>query len=242
MSAGHRWLVLRLRAPLMAFGGIAVDQLRPTRNFPAASMLTGLVGNALGWDWCDSERHQSLQGRLVFAARQTDAGQLLTDMQNVAIQKADKGWTTRNAPEGRDGGGKTYASPHRRTRDYHADGDVDVVLRLQPSDAKPTLDGLRAAFVRPARSLFIGRKACLPAASFVEPEPGCWVEAGDAYAALCALSIESGGVSRARALWPVGEGPANGACVDRLVERADLRNWRTGLHSGSRQVVEGWTV
>lgn len=242
MSASHRWLVLRLRAPLMAFGGIAVDQLRPTRNFPAASMLAGLAGNALGWNWCHSELHQALQNRLVFAARQTDAGQPLTDMQNVAIRKADKGWTTRNAPEGRDGGGNTYASPHRRTRDYQADGDVAVVLRLQPINVEPTLDRLRAALVRPARPLFIGRKACLPACLLVEPEPECWVEAGDAYAAVCGLKVDSGGVSRARALWPVGEGPANGACVDRLVERADLRNWSTGLHSGSRRVVEGWTA
>lgn len=226
----------------MAFGDIAVDQLRPTRNFPALSMLAGLAGNALGWDWCDSELHQALQDRLVYAARQAGAGQPLTDMQNVAIRKADQGWTTRNAPEGRDGGDKTYASPHRRTRDYHADGEVDVVLRLQPVNAGPTLDRLRAAFVRPARPLFIGRKACPPACPLVEPEPDCWVDAGDAYAALCGLKVDSGGVTRARALWPVGEGPDSGACVDRLVERADLRNWRTGLHSGSRQIVEGWTA
>jgi len=242
VSISYRWLVLRLRAPLMAFGGIAVDQLRPTRNFPAASMLTGLIGNALGWDWCDSERHQVLQGRLVFASRHADAGQPVTDMQNVSIHKADKGWTTRNAPEGRTGSVNTYASPHRRSRDYHADGGVDIVLRLHPDDAEPTLDELRDAFVRPARPLFIGRKACLPASQIVEPEPRCWVDAGTAYTALLALSVEDDGILRARALWPVGEGPHNGSCVDRMVARADLRNWHTGLHSGSRQVVEGWTA
>ena len=241
MSGNHRWLVLRFRAPLMAFGGIAVDQLRPTRTFPAVSMLTGLIGNAFGWDWCDSERHQAVQDRLVFAAREVRAGQPLTDMQNAEIRKSDKGWTTRNAPEGRDGG--AYDGPIRRRRDYQADGDIDVVLRFQPgSEREPTLDMLRAAFARPARPLYIGRKACLPAAPLVEPDPNCWVEAGNAHAALCTVSAEDGSVPRARALWPVGEGPADGTCVDRLVEREDLRNWHTGLHSGSRQVVEGWTA
>ena len=39
-----RWLVLRFDAPLMAFGSVAVDQVGPVRDFPAASMLTGLIG------------------------------------------------------------------------------------------------------------------------------------------------------------------------------------------------------
>ncbi|WP_185804565.1 hypothetical protein [Pontivivens nitratireducens] len=34
----------------------------------------------------------------------------MTDMQNVQLADADKGWTTRNKPEGRNGG--TYGAPH----------------------------------------------------------------------------------------------------------------------------------
>ncbi len=34
----------------------------------------------------------------------------VTDMQNVQLADADKGWTTRNKPEGRNGG--TYGAPH----------------------------------------------------------------------------------------------------------------------------------
>ena len=44
-----RHLVLRLEAPLMAFGGETIDNLGIIRPFPAASMITGLFANALGW-------------------------------------------------------------------------------------------------------------------------------------------------------------------------------------------------
>ena len=42
-------LILRLEAPLMAFGGETIDNLGVVRRFPSASMLTGLLANALGW-------------------------------------------------------------------------------------------------------------------------------------------------------------------------------------------------
>ena len=87
----YRWLVLRLDAPLMAFGGVAVDQIGPVRDFPAASMLTGLIGNTLGWHWSDRAAHQAMQDRLVFAARREREGMLLTDMQNAQLSKTDKG-------------------------------------------------------------------------------------------------------------------------------------------------------
>ncbi len=236
----HHWLVLRLEAPLMAFGGIAVDQVRPIRDFPAASMITGLIGNALGWHWCDGAQHQVLQDRLVFAAYKQREGFLLTDMQNAELNSRDTAWTTRAAPEQRTGGWRTYASPHRRRREYLADEAVGVVLRLEQINVPPTIEALAHAFDCPARPLFVGRKTCLPSRPLVAPESERWVEAPNAYAALCAVAADQSSSARRRALWPVGEGPERGAHVDRLVERADLRKWRTGLHSGSRRVVEGW--
>ena len=45
----QRYLVLRLASPLIAFGGEAIDNLGVIRDFPALSMLTGLLANALGY-------------------------------------------------------------------------------------------------------------------------------------------------------------------------------------------------
>ena len=228
----HKWLVVRLEAPLMAFGGVAVDQEGPTRDFPAASMLTGLVANALGLRWSDRAAHQALQDRLIFAVRrerEPRASGVVTDVQNVHLNKADKGWTTFGTPEGR--GGATYSAPHRRTRHYLADQALRVVLRFHPVEPDPTLETLAEALDRPARPLFIGRKPCLPSCRMVDG----WVDGDTAHAALCALS----GSETFRALWPTGEGPEVDDSVDRVIDLPDLRNWRTGLHSGSRQVVEG---
>ena len=235
----HRWLILQLDAPLIAFGGVAVDQVGPVRDFPAASMLNGLIGNALGWHWSDGAAHQEMQDRLVFAARREREGTLLTDTQNAQLGKHDKGWTTRGAPEGR--GGATYEAPHRRRRSYHADLSVRAVLRLDPADEDPTLDALARAFDRPARPLFLGRKPCLPSRPLLGNESTRWVTGDTAYEAICAVPGQGDSL---RALWPVGQGPETPARdgVDRIADLADLRNWLTGLHGGSRRVVEGRVV
>ena len=233
----HRWLVLRFEAPLMAFGGVAIDQVGPTRDFPAASMMTGLIGNALGWHWSDGDNHQRLQDRLVFAARRDREGTALTDTQNAQLHIADKGWTTYGEPEGRGGG--SHEAPHRRFRDYLADMSLCIVLRLDPAEEAPTLDAVAEALDRPARPLFLGRKPCLPAAPLLARGDDRWTAAGTAWEALRAVP---GAGTRLRAQWPTGEGPESGDGVDRVADLADLRNWRTGLHGGARRMVEGWIV
>ena len=76
---------MRLEAPLVSFGGVAIDHIGVTRDFPAASMLTGMIANALGWDRTDWRKHQALQDHLVFASRidREDPANALTDIQNV---------------------------------------------------------------------------------------------------------------------------------------------------------------
>jgi len=233
----RRWLVLRLEAPLLAFGGVTIDHVGITRDFPAQSMLTGLLANALGWERTEWEKHQALQDRLVFAARRDreDESGLLTDMQNARLEKNDKGWTTWGEPEGRRG--DSYGAPHRRRRDYHMDARVMVALRLEPEPGVPDLDFLAAALERPARPLFIGRKPCLPSAPLLWKKS---VTAPTAHDVL--LHLENGAdtrVQRMRAIWPIGEGPEDGQDVFRIVDLPDLRNWRTGLHGGARKIVEG---
>ena len=238
MTAEHRWLVMRLEAPLLAFGGVAVDQVGITRDFPAASMLTGLLANALGWERPQWQAHQALQDRLIFAARRDreDPTGILTDMQNAQLEKNDRGWTTYGMPEGR--AGASYMAPHRRQREYHADACVTVVLRLNPASDSPDLDAIAAALDRPARPLFLGRKPCLPSC----PLLGRDVSAPSGYEALRRVPAVDAPLSPLRALWPQHEGPSEGRQVHRIVALPDLRNWKTGLHGGTRMVVEGSVV
>ncbi|WP_173934953.1 type I-E CRISPR-associated protein Cas5/CasD [Chelativorans sp. Marseille-P2723] len=236
MPEDHRWLTLHLEAPLIAFGGVRIDHIGITRDFPALSMMTGLLANALGYRRTDWKKHQELQERLVFAARrdrENPAG-LLTDTQNARLEKNDRGWTTWGEFEKRGGGDGTYKAPHRRLRDYHTDAHVVVVLRLRGGPA-PDLDTLAEALAKPARPLFIGRKPCLPAGPLLREEP--FVHAATAHDALRKIAG-----AKARAFWPLGEGPETGSKVDRIVDLPDIRNWRTGLHGGARKVVEGRVV
>lgn len=225
-----RWLVLELRAPLVSFGGETIDARGVTRDFPAASALTGLLGNALGYERHHAEALNRLQERLVFGARREEEPRLgrLMDFQTAELGANDQGWTTRGAPEGRAGGADTYKSPHLRYRDYHADTAVTVVLRLEPEDAPPTLDMLAEALDRPERPLFIGRKACLPSARLF----GGFLEAASAREALRRVPGKAG----LRAAWPAEEGEEG---ADRIVTLTDRRDWRSGLHGGSRRVAEG---
>ena len=233
-----RHLILNLEAPLMAFGGEAIDNHGVVRRFPATSMLTGLLANALGWRRTERERHQRLQNRLVFAARidrEPAGGSRLRDFQTAQLGASDRGWTTRGRPEGRAGGAATYRAPNLRRRDYWADMRVTVALRLESETEAPTLAHLKAALDRPARPPFIGRKPCLPSvrlfAGFADGE--------GSLAALVATPVESDGDDHAvRLLWPDGEGVA-GVRVDRTYALTDQRNWISGLHSGGRTVCEG---
>lgn len=229
-----RHLILELEAPLMSFGGMAVDNYGVIEDFPALSMLTGLLANALGLRRGDRAALDRLQDRLVFAARRDreHTTPRLRDFQTAKLEKNDTGWTTHGRPEQRHGGPETYKGPHLRHRDYHVDLKVTLALRLDPADEPPTLDDLAAALDRPARPLFIGRKPCLPSG----PLFGGWAEGETALAALATLPIPD--PQPLRAQWPVHEGTA--ACAaHRTWRRADRRNWTVGLHGGDRLVCEG---
>lgn len=227
----RRHLILRLASPLVAFGGETIDNFGVIRDFPALSMVTGLLANALGWDRTDSECHGRLQQRLCIGTRLERPGQRLTDFQTAQLGAADKGWTTWGQPEERRGGAASYESPHLRYRDYHADRVARVVLRLEPADEAPTLDDLAAALDRPQRPLFIGRKPCLPVGRLVDG----WVEGETVLAAMQALPLPPR-ASAVRLQWPDGEGQLPN---DRVIDLCDERDWRSGLHGGWRPVREG---
>lgn len=228
-----RHLLLRLEAPLIAFGGEIIDNFGVIRDFPALSMITGLFANALGWRREDCELHDRLQNRLVVGARLNTPIQRLTDFQTAQLGKDDKGWTTWGVPEERRGGADSYKSPHLRYRDYHASLNVLVALRLQPSDDAPTLDDLAVALDHPARPLFIGRKPCLPSQRIFAG----WQEADNVLHALQIAHLpQTDDTQSLRMQWPDGEGNLAG---DRLIDLCDERNWTSGVHGGWRPVREG---
>ena len=233
-----RHLLLTLESPMMSFGAETVDNFGYTHQFPTAAMLTGLLGNALGWQRTDTAALQSLQNRLVFASaveRAPAHGAPMTDFQTVQLGNNDRGWTTRGVPEGRAGGDRTYDAPHLRYREYYADSRLVVALRLEPSTGDVDVDDLAEALVHPARPLFIGRKHCLPSCRMLRG----FADADSALDAVLA-KVDSGGGASVLACWSDDDAPAvAGSGAIRSRRTADQRNWSSGLHGGSRLIHEG---
>ena len=240
-------LILRLEAPLMSFGAPIVDRHGVIQPYPALSMVTGLLGNALGYDHAEHERLERLQERLRYAARQDRRGRQLQDYQTVDLSKPymndGRAWTTRGALETRKGGSASTGT-HIRLRDYWADASYTVALALDDPGETPTLDDLARAVQHPARPLFIGRKPCLPSAPlFVgRAQAHSWEGVlSDERRAPLAERRDDG--PRYRAWWPTHP-DAEQRSDEQISEDmrrpvTDRRDWRNQIHVGERWVAEG---
>lgn len=225
-----RHLMLALEGPLAAYGAEMVDARGPVRDWPGASLLTGLLANALGYTRGERQAHARLQERLRFTIRIDRGGTRLRDLQTAKLEKDDKGWTTRGEPEGRKGA--TYDTPHIRERNYLADLALTVALALDPPDEAPDLEALARALEHPARPLFLGRKPCLPS----RPIHAGMIEADDALQALILHPTTSDGAAKEPEiiqLAPQGNVPWLQEGLETMFV-TDERNWVSGVHGGER--------
>lgn len=233
-----RIVVLRFDAPLVSFGAPAIDQNGVVQAFPALSMLTGLLANALGWDHRDSEKLDLFQERIRYAARIDREGEALIDYQTVDLgmdwmlpEKA--GWTTRGRVAAR-GGGSSLVT-HQRYRHYRADSVQTVALTLIGNDA-PTADDVAEALRNPARPLFIGRKCCLPATPILLGV----VDGASVVGVLASIPrprrSDSG---RLRAFWWEGDESDGAVGESHIFAVTDERDWRNRVHVGRRLMREG---
>ncbi len=233
-----RILLLRFDAPLVSFGAPMVDQNGVVQPFPALSMLTGLFGNALGWDHRDWAKLDALQERLRYAARVDRRGEALVDYQTVDLglpwmDPDQAGWTTRGEIASR--GGASSRETHIRYRHYRADSVHTVAITLSGDDA-PSIDDLAAALKAPARPLFLGRKCCVPAAPILLG----LVDAPSATSALSDLPRVPRGDTGALPMW-WWEGDEGPGCPgeSRVIPVTDERDWRNQIHVGRRLMREG---
>lgn len=243
-------LILRFDAPLMSFGAPIVDNRGVVQPYPALSMMTGLVANALGVSHAEADRLEDLQDRLRYAVRQDRAGEQLRDYQTVDLSKPymdeARAWTTRHELETRKGGSASSGT-HIRLRDYWADAAFTLALTLDRPADEPTLQTVSEALVHPARPLFIGRKACLPAGPIHD---GTVVRAETLVHALS--TVERSGLRSAQVnddggatvWWPVRSSHSDVSLPDEVVEDyrepvTDRRDWTNQIHVGTRWLARG---
>ncbi|MFB6274480.1 MAG: type I-E CRISPR-associated protein Cas5/CasD [Salinibacter sp.] len=224
--------VLRLEAPMMSFGGPIVSEEGLIQPYPALSMMTGLLANALGYRRREADRHERLQESLSYAVREDQPGEKISDYQTVdlgagymqAQTKRDSvAWTTWGELDQREGGSASKGTAERN-REYWADASYTVSLVVEEMPA----ERVRNALQRPARPLFIGRKSCLPS----RPLHCMIVEASGVEEALRLRetfpdeTIED--FDRVRAWWASPEGDPV----------TDARDWTNQIHVGRRQIAQ----
>ncbi|MFW6053280.1 MAG: type I-E CRISPR-associated protein Cas5/CasD [Persicimonas sp.] len=230
-------LLLRFDAPLMSFGAPIVDNRGVIQPYPALSMISGMLANALGYDHSEFDRLERLQERLKYASRQDRRGEKIQDFQTVDFRQehldSSRAWTTRGTLEGRSA--RLQKQTHIRRRDYWADAVHTVAVTVDPADSPPTVDDLADAVLQPERPLFIGRKTCLPATRLFLGR----TNAPDLVAALrrAPLHDRADHGPSYRAWWPCAPGDAAGAEVAKPV--TDRRDWRNQIHVGERWIAEG---
>lgn len=245
------YLILRLEAPLQAWGDVAMDPRRPTRAFPSRSGLTGLLASALGWRYRDADRTTALQDALRYAVREDRRPDPIRDYQTADLGAiGDSGWT-RWGVESRGGSAAARSGTQILDKFYLADGAFTVALGFAeeaatlPGGGRVTLDDLERALRRPARPVFLGRRGCLPAAPLLPPAHSR-IEASTPAEALLfvPLATEDRRYSAGLANLRVWYDPADGA-PEILAERSetseiwDRRDFRSNRFGGSRRITTG---
>ena len=228
-------LLIRLDAPMMSFGAPMVDSRGVIWPFPGRSMITGLLGNALGYEHADHEKLERLQERLHYSVRCDREGTKLTDYQTVDLGQDfmldSRAWTRRGRLETRSG--QSSQETHIRERDYWVEAVYTLALALKPEQESPTITQLEQALRFPARPLFIGRKPCLPAA----PLSMGVVQAEDVLSALERAPLHPSAPDTPRQIWWPVDAQVSGAGVrSQLI--SDQRDWRLQIHTGQRWIAD----
>lgn len=158
------FLVFQLQAPLAAWGEPAVGEARGTAAYPSQSAIVGLLGAALGVDRADEAGHAVLRDGYGMAVALLRSGSLLRDYHTAQVpgRSALKGrpqYTRRQEMAVPKQDLNTVLS----TRDYRQNAACLVALQSMVPTAMP-LETLASALRAPRFVLYLGRRACPPAA------------------------------------------------------------------------------
>lgn len=163
---GKPILLLRLEGPLQSWGSRSRWDVRDTQPEPTKSGIVGLLGCALGYERGDRRLEEELDGGLRFGVRVEQPGRVLEDFQTVTD------FLPTAAGEFRVSGGTRSAPALRSDREARPATILSPRFYLEDASFLVALEGVEAgsdllprcasALQRPAWTLFLGRKACVP--------------------------------------------------------------------------------
>lgn len=157
------FLIFQLYGPLASWGKVAVGEVRPSALRPSRSALLGLLGAALGLRREDDDAHRTLGEELRFGVHVVSSGLPLTDYHTIQARPRKKRLLEATRPDqlrGRRDELDTIVS----TREYRCDAYYRVVAWNVVDEPAFPLTRLAEALAHPRFVLYLGRKACPPAA------------------------------------------------------------------------------
>lgn len=140
-------LAIRLAAPLQSWGAAEGGKFRQTSDAPTKSGVLGLISNAAGFDRRDGA---SMWDGLRMGVRVDATGSILRDFHTSAPRLGD--------------GRRGTSSLSERT--YLAEAAFLVVLEGDTETVTKAYTALRS----PKRTVFLGRKSCVPTIPLVDKE------------------------------------------------------------------------
>ena len=225
------YLIFRLYGPLAAWGDIAVGEYRPSFAHPSKSAIIGLLAAALGIRRDDAERQKALAETCSFAVRVDGMGTLLRDYHTTQVQSAKRGvvhYTRRSELAGED------LNTILSSRDYRCDAAYTVALEIL-SGAAYKAQELANALVKPAFTLYLGRKSC-PLALPLQPKV---ISKETLKEALASGAFDDGELDdltkQSHALLYWEDGQASGFTHEQIISRRDAPLNRTRWQFGERR-------
>ena len=141
-------LLLRLAAPLQAWGLESKLDVRRTWNEPSKSAVLGLIAGAMGIRREDAESLRRLEERTAFGVRVEQEGTLLQDYHMVRRYKGRGAFLKDEKPT------TVY-----QTERYYL---CDAVFLAAIEAGEPLLHEIDEALRHPAFPLYLGRRSCPP--------------------------------------------------------------------------------
>ena len=153
-------ILLRLAAPIQAWGDESKYDIRGTRNEPTKSGVIGILAAAMG---CrrDSKDVIEMAGRFRMGIRVDQPGMIVRDFQTARAPKYSSGGTLRYNS---DGTIIMEKDPYITQRYYLCDACFLVGLECEDDEYLQTVEN---ALVAPKFPLYLGRRACPPSLPIV---------------------------------------------------------------------------
>ena len=188
-------LLLRLKGPMMGWGGVKVDAFGDTSPVPLVSSITGMLACALGVPRSQHTLTQQIQDAISLGVAILVRGEVEIDYQTADLAKpymTGPMWTVEGVPFER--AGSSLAAKRIMHKPFIAGADMLAAAALDMSMPFERSE-IEAALAEPAHPLVLGRVSCPPSLDMFHG----WAEGSDLEATLLDVARDIG--STPEELW-----------------------------------------